>query len=133
MPTKTSSHRVTLDRIKQSKAREKVVHKNKNPRIACRREFRRENSNQRVLFALHDPIGGKVAGGTAVLLDYSPQGALLGHLIFDYGFWPDGDFSVSFKVVGGPHEGVNAYGAPLRFATSKSNLAVRFDGLYVKL
>jgi hypothetical protein len=133
MASKTSSHRVTLDRIKQSKARENIVHKNKNPKIACRREFRREMTNQRVQFALHDPIGGRVAWGTAVLLDYSPQGALLEHLIFDEGFWPDGEFSVSFKVIGGPHQGVNAYGTPLRFASSKSNLAVRFDGLYVKL
>jgi hypothetical protein len=129
----TSSHRLTLNRIKQSKAREPVVNRNTNPRIACRREFRRELSNERVHFALHDPVGGRIAWGTAVLIDYSPQGAQLGHIIFNEGFWPDGDFSVSFRVVGGPHEGVNAYGTPLRFAASKSNLAVRFDGLYVKL
>ncbi|MBK8205593.1 MAG: hypothetical protein IPK87_02245 [Planctomycetes bacterium] len=130
---KASSHRVTLDRIKQSKARTRVVSDNKNPKIACRREFRREATNQRVEFRLIDPVGGPVAIGTAVLLDYSPQGALLGHIMFDDGFWPDGDFSVSFRVTGGPHEGVSAYGTPTRFATSRANLAVRFDGLYVKL
>jgi hypothetical protein len=130
---KTSSHRLTLERIKQSSARENVVARNENPRIVCRREFKREPSNQRVHFALHDPVGGRVAWGTAVLVDYSPLGALLGHIMFEEGFWPDGDFTVSFKVTGGPYEGVNAYGVPLRFASSKANLAVRFDGLYVKL
>lgn len=130
---KASSHRVTLERIKASKANAAVVSDNKNPKIACRREFRREPTNQRVEFILWDPVGGPVAKGTAVLIDYSPQGALLGHIMFEDGFWPDGDFSVSFKVTGGPHEGVSAYGAPTRFATSRANLAVRFDGLYVKL
>jgi hypothetical protein len=130
---KSTSHRITLERIKESRAREDVLAQNKNPRIACRREFKREMTNQRVHFALHDPVGGRVAWGTAILVDYSPQGALLGHLMFDEGFWPDGDFAVSFKVTGGPFEGVYAYGAPLRFATSRANLAVRFDGLYVKL
>jgi hypothetical protein len=131
--SKSTSHRITLERIKQSSARENVVAKNTNPRLACRREFRREQSNQRVHFSLVDPTGACVATGTAVLVDYSPQGALLAHVLFDDGFWPDGDFSVAFKVTGGPHEGVNAYGRPLRFATSKANLAIKFDGIYVKL
>ncbi len=129
---KTASHKITLERIKQSSARQHVVAQNQNPRIACRREFKREPANQRVHFTLRSR-DGQVARGTAVLVDYSPQGALLGHLMFDEGFWPDGDFSVSFKVTGGPFEGVYAYGSPLRFAASRANLAVRFDGLYVKL
>lgn len=133
MTVNTGSHRVTLERIKQSKARETVVATNENPKIACRREFRREASNQRVHFALHGANNVRLAHGTAILLDYSPQGALLGHVIFEDGFWPDGEFSVSFRITGGQYEGVNAYGTPLRFATSRANLAVRFDGLYVKL
>jgi hypothetical protein len=133
MPSKSTSHRILLDKIKLTRARESIVARNENPRIACRREFRREMTNQRVEFWLHDPVGGRVARGTAILQDYSPNGALLGHIIFDEGFWPDGDFTVSFRVTGGPYEGVSAYGTPLRFATSRANLALRFDGLYVKL
>ncbi|MCB9932587.1 MAG: hypothetical protein H6841_04105 [Planctomycetes bacterium] len=133
MASNTTSHRILLDRIKKTRVRDQIVAKNDNPRIACRREFRREPTNQRVHFALHDALGGRVAWGTAVLVDYSPNGALLGHILFEEGFWPDGDFSVSFKVTGGPHEGVYVYGTPLRFATSRANLALRFDGLYVKL
>jgi hypothetical protein len=133
MATKTTSHRILLDKIKKTRVRDQIVALNKNPRLACRREFRREPTNQRVHFALHDSRAGRVAWGTAVLIDYSPNGALLGHILFEEGFWPDGEFSVSFKVTGGPYEGVNAYGQPLRFATSRANMAVRFDGLYVKL
>lgn len=133
MASKTTSHRILLDRIKKTRVRDQIVASNKNPRIACRREFKREHTNQRVHFALHDPKGGRIAWGSAVLVDYSPNGALLGHILFEDGFWPDTDFSISFKVTGGPYEGVYAYGSPLRFATSRANLALRFDGLYVKL
>lgn len=133
MGQKSTSHRILLNTIKQTRVRDKIVNKNKNPRIACRREFRREVTNQRVHFSLHDPRGGRVAWGSAILLDYSPNGALLGHIIFEEGFWPDAEFSISFKITGGPYEGVYVYGEPLRFATSRANLALRFDGLYVKL
>ncbi|MBZ0136667.1 MAG: hypothetical protein K8I27_09870 [Planctomycetes bacterium] len=133
MATKSTSHRILLDNIKKTRAREEIVNRNTNPRIACRREFRREATNQRVHFSLHDSKGGRVAWGTAVLIDYSPNGALLGHIMFDEGFWPDNDFSISFKITNGPYEGVYVYGQPLRFATSRANLALRFDGLYVKL
>ncbi|MHC4841138.1 MAG: hypothetical protein ACYTDT_09315 [Planctomycetota bacterium] len=129
----TTSHKLTLDNIKKTSARKNIIQRKNNPKVACRRELRRNPTNQRVHFALHDPKGGRTAWGTAILLDYSPNGALLGHLMFENGFWPDGEFSVSFKVTGGQYEGVYAYGEPLRFATSKANLAVRFDGLYVKL
>lgn len=129
---KSKSHRVTLERIKQSRAGENIL-ASTDSKNKSRREFKREASNQRVHFALHDPVGGRVAWGTAILLDYSPQGAMLGHVMFDEGTWPQGNFSISFKVTGGPHEGVNAYGEPLRFATSKSSLAVKFDGIYIKL
>ena len=133
MASKTTSHRILLDRIKDTRVRDEIVSRNMNPKIACRREFRREPTNQRVHFALHDSKGGRIAWGTAVLVDYSPNGALLGHIMFEDGFWPDHEFSVSFKVTGGPYEGVYVYGEPLRFATSRANLALRFDGLYVKL
>jgi hypothetical protein len=133
MASKSTSHRILLDKIKKTRARDEIIAKNDNPRLACRREFRREMTNQRVTFWLHDPVGGRVAWGTAVLVDYSPNGAQLGHIMFEDGFWPDGDFSISFQITGGPYEGVHAYGTPLRFATSRANLALRFDGLYVKL
>jgi hypothetical protein len=133
MAARSTSHRILLDNIKKTRAREGIINRNANPRIACRREFRREATNQRVYFALHDPKGGRVAWGSAVLIDYSPNGALLGHVMFDEGFWPDSDFSVSFKITSGPYQGVHVYGQPLRFATSRANLALRFDGLYVKL
>lgn len=133
MATKTTSHRILLDNIKNTRAREDIIHRNTNPRIACRREFRREATNQRVHFSLHNPRGGRTAWGTAILIDYSPNGALLGHIMFEEGFWPDEDFAISFKVTNGPYEGVYVYGQPLRFATSRANLALRFDGLYVKL
>lgn len=129
---KPKSHLITLERIKQSSAGESILATNSKLK-RNRREFKREPGNQRVHFSLHDPKGGRVAWGTAILLDYSPQGALLGHVMFDEGIWPESPFSVSFKVTGGPHEGAYAYGEPLRFATSKSNLAVKFDGIYVKL
>lgn len=131
MPTTT--HKSTLENIKKTSARKDIIQRKNNPKVACRRDLRRNATNQRVHFSLHDPKGGRCAWGTAILLDYSPNGALLGHLMFDEGFWPDGEFGVSFKITGGKYEGVYAYGEPLRFATSKANLAVRFDGLYVKL
>lgn len=133
MSDKTTSHRVTLERIKQSRAGATLLAEKDDPRIACRREFRREHSNQRVEFTLMTEAGETVARGSAVLVDYSPQGAQLAHVIFDDGFWPDGAFEVHFKVTGGPYEGVTAYGVPLRFAASRQNLAMRFDGLFVKL
>jgi len=133
MASKTTSHRILLDRIKETRARDGILAANDNPKLACRREFKRELTNQRVQFFLHDPGFGRIAWGTAVLVDYSPNGAQLGHILFEEGFWPDGDFTVSFVVTGGPYEGVHAYGTPLRFATSRANLALRFDGLYVKL
>jgi hypothetical protein len=133
MPAKSTSHRVTLERIKQTRVRASIAAEKNDPRIACRREFRREQTNQRVEFTLLCPEGKRLAAGTAILVDYSPQGAQLSHIIFDEGFWPDGDFSVSFRVTGGPYEGVAAYGTPLRFAASRANLALQFDGLYVKL
>ncbi|MBX3473170.1 MAG: hypothetical protein KF754_02225 [Planctomycetes bacterium] len=133
MTTKTTSHRVTLERIKQTRVCESIAAEKNDPRIACRREFRREQTNQRVEFSLICPEGRRLATGSAILVDYSPQGAQLSHIIFDDGFWPDGDFVVSFRVTGGPYEGVTAYGTPLRFAASRANLALQFDGLYVKL
>lgn len=133
MAAKSISHRVTLERIKQSRAGQEIVAEKNDPRIACRREFRREPTNQRVEFSLIGPDGMRVARGSAILVDYSPQGAQLSHIIFEDGFWPDGDFTVSFRVTGGPYEGVTAYGTPLRFAASRANLALQFDGLYVKL
>lgn len=133
MATKTTSHRMTLQRIKETRVGDSIVAEKNDPRIACRREFKRESTNQRVEFALLSPEGKRVAEGSAILVDYSPQGAQLSHIIFDDGFWPDGDFTVSFRVTGGPYEGVTAYGTPLRFAASRANLALQFDGLYVKL
>jgi hypothetical protein len=133
MAPKTISHRITLERIKQTRARMAIEAEKNDPRIACRREFKREQTNQRVEFSLICPEGKRLASGSAILVDYSPQGAQLSHLIFDDGFWPDGDFTVSFRVTGGPYEGVTAYGVPLRFAASRANLALQFDGLYVKL
>jgi len=128
------SHRTTLERIKQSRAGGSIAALKDDPRIACRREFRREPSNQRVEFELVARDASVLATGTAILVDYSPQGAQLAHVIFDDGgFWPDGHFSVRFRVTGGPHEGVTATGEPLRFAASRQNLAMRFDALYVKL
>jgi hypothetical protein len=105
MASKSTSHRILLDKIKKTRARDEIIAKNDNPRLACRREFRREMTNQRVTFWLHDPVGGRVAWGTAVLVDYSPNGAQLGHIMFEDGFWPDGDFSISFQITGGPYEG----------------------------
>lgn len=133
MSTKTTSHRVTLERINNTRVRQSIAAEKNDPRIACRREFKREQTNQRVEFTLLCPEGKRVAAGSAILVDYSPQGAQLSHIIFDDGFWPDGDFTVSFRVTGGPYEGVTAYGTPLRFAASRANLALQFDGLYVKL
>lgn len=127
------SHRMTLDRILKTRARDGIVAEKSNPKVACRRRFRREPTNQRVEFRLLSPAGEELARGSAVLLDYSPNGAHLGHVIFDEGFWPDADFTVAFQVTGGPYEGVAAYGTPLRFAASRADLALRFDGLYVKL
>jgi hypothetical protein len=133
MADKTTSHRVTLERIKESRAGGTILAEKDDPRIACRREFRREASNQRVEFELVLRDETVIASGTAILVDYSPQCAQLAHVIFEEGFWPDGSFGVRFKVTGGPHEGVTAYGEPLRFAASRQNLAMRFDGLFVKL
>ncbi len=133
MAPKSTSHRITLERIKETRAAGGIVAEKNDPRIACRREFKREMTNQRVEFRLMDSEGRRVATGSAILVDYSPQGAQLSHIIFEDGFWPDGEFSVNFKVTGGPYEGVTAYGTPLRFAASRANLALRFDGLYVKL
>ncbi len=128
-----SQHRQTIDAIMRTRVRARVAAKKNNPEIACRREFRREPTNQRVHFALYTGGASPVARGTAVLLDYSPGGAHLGHIRFTEGFWPDGDFNISFKVTGGEFEGLAAYGLPMRFAASGADLALRFDGLYVKL
>ena len=128
-----ATHRQTLNRIKKTKARAGIVARKDNPRIACRREFRREMTNQRVHFSLHDAKGGRFAWGTGILVDFSPNGAQLAHIMFEEGFWPDGEFTISFKVTGGHFEGVYAYGIPTRFATSQANLAMAFDGIYVKL
>ncbi|MCC6575465.1 MAG: hypothetical protein IT462_16935 [Planctomycetes bacterium] len=128
-----SEHRQTIDTIMKTRARARVAAKKNDPEISCRREFRREPTSQRVHFALYAGGTEPVARGTALLVDYSPGGAQLGSIKFTEGFWPDGDFNISFKVTGGEFEGLAAYGLPLRFATSSANLALRFDGLYVKL
>lgn len=133
MATKKSSHRMTLDAIKRTSARGNILHQNRNPHLACRREYRREATNQRVVFTLLDSESREVAQGSAILLDYSPDGALLGHIIFDEGFWPDSNFTVRFSVTNGPFEGVACYGKPLRFAASQANLALSFNSVYVKL
>ena len=45
MASKTTSHRILLDRIKETRVRDEIVAKNNNPKISCRREFRREPTN----------------------------------------------------------------------------------------
>jgi hypothetical protein len=129
----SSKHRATLDSIMSTPARRRLEARAQDPEIVCRREFHRELTNQRVTFTLYDPGFGPVAKGTAILVDYSPGGALLGHIRFDEGFWPDGEFSIRFRVTGGEFEGVHAYGLPVRFATTSASLAMKFDGLYVKI
>ena len=128
-----TKHNDTLEAIKRTRAGRRVLAEKNDPTISCRREFRRENTNQLVDFSLYDADGNRVARGTANLLDYSPHGAKIGHVIFSEGFWPDADFSVSMKITGGEFEGVHAHGRPLRFATTSASLAIRFDALYVKL
>ncbi|GIK51689.1 MAG: hypothetical protein HUU03_11650 [Planctomycetaceae bacterium] len=128
-----SNHRATLEAIKRTRAARRLMAQKNDPSISCRREFRREETNQVVEFCLFDRDGRRVARGNAVLLDYSPHGAKIGHVRFDEGFWPDGEFSVSLRITGGQFEGVQAHGLPLRFATTSASLAIRFDALYVKL
>lgn len=128
-----SKHTDTLEAIKRTRAARRVLAEKNDPTISCRREFRREHTDQSVEFSLFDADGMRVARGTAHLLDYSPNGAKIGHVQFSEGFWPDGDFSVSMKITGGEFEGVQAHGRPLRFATTSASLAIRFDALYVKL
>ncbi len=128
-----SKHTETLEAIKRTRAARRVLAEKNDPTISCRREFRRENTNQLVDFSLYDAEGRRVARGSANLLDYSPHGAKIGQVVFSEGFWPDGDFSVSMKITGGEFEGVQAHGRPLRFATTSASLAIRFDALYVKL
>ncbi len=127
------NHRDTLEAIKKTRMARRVLARNDDPNISCRREFRREMTNQVVDFQLFDRDSRLVARGTAVLLDYSPHGAKIGHVRFEEGFWPDSDFSVKMKITGGEFEGVQAHGLPLRFATTSASLAIRFDALYVKL
>lgn len=128
-----SNHKATLEAIKKTRAARRLLAEKNDPTISCRREFRREQTQQGVEFTLFDAAGERVARGTALLLDYSPHGAKIGQVSFAEGFWPDGDFSVSMRITGGEFEGVQAHGRPLRFATTSASLAIRFDALYVKL
>jgi hypothetical protein len=128
-----NNHKGTLEAIKRTRVARRLMAEKNDPTISCRREFRRENTDQLVDFSLYDADGKRVARGTAHLLDYSPHGAKIGNVMFSEGFWPDTDFSVSMKITGGEFEGVQAHGRPLRFATSSASLAIRFDALYVKL
>jgi hypothetical protein len=128
-----SSHKATLEAIRKTRAVRRLLAEKNDPAISCRREFRRENTSQVVEFWLLDGGHKTVARGRALLLDYSPNGAKIGELQFDEGFWPDGDFTVSLRITGGEFEGVRAQGRPLRFATSDASMAIRFDALYVKL
>jgi hypothetical protein len=128
-----TKHQLTHEAIKKTRAARRILAEKNDPAISCRREFRRELTNQYVEFRLFDREQECVARGTATLLDYSPHGAKIGHVQFLEGFWPDGFFSVSLKIVGGEFEGVSAHGVPLRFATTSASLAIMFDALYVKL
>ncbi|CAG0993461.1 hypothetical protein PLCT2_02608 [Planctomycetaceae bacterium] len=127
------NHKATLEAIKRTRVARRLLAEKNDPTISCRREFRRELTSQVVEFSLFDAAGSCVARGTALLLDYSPNGANIGHVQFSEGFWPDSDFSVKMKITGGEFQGVQAHGRPLRFATTSASLAIRFDALYVKL
>lgn len=99
-----------------------------------RRNHQRKRVNVPVLFKIILENGRVFTRGKARVKDISPSGALMEDMEFARDALPTRPFKISFQILEGLYEGVEALCEPIRFVfRPRIGLGLRFDMLSVRV
>lgn len=71
--------------------------------------------------------------GTAVVLNISPSGALLGRVKLGKNSYPTGPFKLELILHGEDYDGIGIEAQPVRFEFEKGGIGVKFDEIFVSV